>query len=208
MPSTGVELLEAPERDLLLLGVAATAEEVELYRKDGRALRVLASKQLITERQNLSVQQALRRTWTRYLTDLRALSRQTAHPPVRITSGKAAGSIHTCVDDPRDRQNGADRPMLTSWNVRPTSPRPSSPPARPGQANTEPAELGGVRPAEASRGHDTYQRTPCCRGSWARPSNGPEPPTQLGTRSRHRPDTRHILSITAAAPTRGVRNLG
>jgi hypothetical protein len=73
------------------------------------------------------------------------------------------------------------------WNAKPTSPRPSSPPARP--ADAEATGRGGVRPAGASRGHDTRQRTPWRRGSWARPSNGPEPPTQHGTLSWRQ--TRH-----------------
>jgi hypothetical protein len=85
--------LDDSERDLLLLGVAATAEEVGLYRKDGRALRVLDSKQLIADRQDLSVERALRRTWTRYVTDLRSLSRHTAYLP---------GPHHVLQGDGRD----------------------------------------------------------------------------------------------------------
>jgi hypothetical protein len=85
--------LDGPERDLLLLGIAATAEEVGLYRKDGRALRILDSKQLIAERHSLSVERALRRTWTRYLTDLRSLSRRVAHTP---------GPHHVLQGDGRD----------------------------------------------------------------------------------------------------------
>jgi hypothetical protein len=69
-----VEPVDAPERDLLLLGIAATAEEVGLYRKDGRALRVLDSRPLIAERQGLSVERTLRQTWTRYITDLHSLN--------------------------------------------------------------------------------------------------------------------------------------
>ncbi len=84
-----VTALDDHERDLLLLGIAATAEEVGLYRKDGRALRVLDSQQLIAERQGLSVERALRCIWTRYVTDLRSLSERTpaAPGPHRVLQG-------------------------------------------------------------------------------------------------------------------------
>jgi hypothetical protein len=76
-----VGALDKPERELLLLGVAASAEEVGFYRKDGRALRILDSEPLISERRTLTVERALRRTWAQYEADLTALNKSSLGPP-------------------------------------------------------------------------------------------------------------------------------
>lgn len=64
------------ERDVLMLGIAAAAERVSFYRKDGRALRKLRSKSKIVERKNLVVDDVLRDIWSGYATDLRLLQSQ------------------------------------------------------------------------------------------------------------------------------------
>jgi SAM-dependent methyltransferase len=62
--------VDSPERDLLLLGVAAAAERVGFYRKDGRALRILRSPGEIRERARSGVAEILRSIWSTYEMDL------------------------------------------------------------------------------------------------------------------------------------------
>lgn len=69
-----IQLLNIPERDLLLLGVAATIERVSFYRKDGRALRILRSPKHLYERNSRTVTESLRQIWSLFASDLRALS--------------------------------------------------------------------------------------------------------------------------------------
>ena len=65
--------LDDPHRDLLLLGVAAAAERVGFYRKDGRALRILRSPTELEERRHLDLAAVLDETWASFEQDLRHL---------------------------------------------------------------------------------------------------------------------------------------
>jgi SAM-dependent methyltransferase len=84
-----VQAIEAPEREALLLGVAAVAEQVGFYRKDGRALRVLREDPELETRRCTSVATALRMTWARYADDLRVVDplRDRERGPVRVVEG-------------------------------------------------------------------------------------------------------------------------
>lgn len=68
-----IKQIPDPERDLLLLGVAAVAERVSFYRQDGRALRILRSPGELKERTRLTVEKALRQVWSVFEEDLRTL---------------------------------------------------------------------------------------------------------------------------------------
>lgn len=61
------------ERNLLMLGIAAAAERIGYYRKDGRALRKIRSESTISERERLVVDDVLREIWSSYVTDLKLL---------------------------------------------------------------------------------------------------------------------------------------
>jgi hypothetical protein len=68
-----VKGLATPERDLLLLGVAAAAERVSFFRRGGRALRILRSPAELSERTGTSVCDVLQRNWSAMVEDLQAL---------------------------------------------------------------------------------------------------------------------------------------
>lgn len=76
-----IKQLSAPERDLLLLGVASIAERVGFYRKDGRALRILRSPGELKERTGLNLAIALRQIWSTFEEDLRNLHTHRRHTP-------------------------------------------------------------------------------------------------------------------------------
>lgn len=69
-----VRAVQQPERDVLMLGVAAAAEKLGFYRKDGRALRVLRTPTELAARKSLNVSTVLRDLWQMYEADLRALA--------------------------------------------------------------------------------------------------------------------------------------
>lgn len=71
-----VSLIGEPEADLLMLGVAAAAEDLSFFRKDGRALRILGPNELVESRESLTTERALARIWARYRADLLSLTRQ------------------------------------------------------------------------------------------------------------------------------------
>ena len=64
------------ERDLLLLGVAAAAEKLGFYRKDGRGLRLLRTVGELQQRKYVRVESVLRNIWATYESDLRSLQAQ------------------------------------------------------------------------------------------------------------------------------------
>jgi len=72
-----VERLKAVEniyKDLLLVGVAAAAERVSYHRKDGRALRIIRSEQVLKQRRRIRLSSVLRNIWKSYEDDLRSLA--------------------------------------------------------------------------------------------------------------------------------------
>jgi hypothetical protein len=66
--------VEMPYKDLLLVGVAAAAEQVSYHRKDGRALRIIRSEQVLKQRKRLKLSSVLRNIWKSYEDDLRSLA--------------------------------------------------------------------------------------------------------------------------------------
>jgi hypothetical protein len=68
-----VRSVEKPYNDLLLVGVAATAEQVSYHRKDGRALRIIRSEQVLKQRRRIRLSSVLRNIWRSYEDDLRSL---------------------------------------------------------------------------------------------------------------------------------------
>lgn len=93
-----IRQLEIPECAPLLLGVAAMAERVALYRKDGRALRILRSPDELRDRLAASVKEALHRSWSAIVEDVEALhsQRMSRHirPGVVVTGdGRAMSAL-------------------------------------------------------------------------------------------------------------------
>jgi hypothetical protein len=75
-----IEAVAAPERDLLLLGVAAAVERLAFFRRDGRALRILRTDAELKPRRQASTDEVLRRTWARFFEDVQALNGKATHP--------------------------------------------------------------------------------------------------------------------------------
>jgi hypothetical protein len=91
---TRVSSISEPEADLLMLGVAATAEDLSFFRKDGRALRILGPNELVESRESLTTERALTRTWARYRADLLSLTgqRRIEVGPTKVSLGD--GRLH------------------------------------------------------------------------------------------------------------------
>ena len=66
--------VENTYKDLLLVGVAAAAEQVSYHRKDGRALRIIRSEQVLKQRRRTRLSTVLRNLWKSYEDDLRSLA--------------------------------------------------------------------------------------------------------------------------------------
>ena len=84
-----VKETELPERNLLLLGVAAAAERLGNYRRTGRALRVVRSDGEMSRRSALTPERELAAIWDSYSCDLVKLdlSRRRGHAQSEIAVG-------------------------------------------------------------------------------------------------------------------------